>query len=236
MSSGRTSEDYVEVGTTPLLGEEGTRHSTGHISLLGRGHTSTKHHHVPHRLCREAGGKQDRYEKDCFQFHPRTGCAPGQVAPRGSLAAPRRARAGEWGADPAAWWPGPGRSQPDTATIGSVGPRCAPRGPPGRCCARYIDPGDGGTASAERRLRGAGTTRDASFPPGRGLATHARVGDPSRGEGGEELCQGTAVDRRRRCGGGDDGDSSRVGGGKTTKWCKSPRLSLTRSGVQRGPR
>ena len=30
-----------------------------------------------------------------------------------------------------------------------------------------IDPGDGGTASAERRLRGAGTTRDASFPPGR---------------------------------------------------------------------
>ena len=31
------------------------------------------------------------------------------------------------------------------------------------------------------------------------MATHARVGDPSRGEGGaKEPCQGTAVDRRRR--------------------------------------
>ena len=67
----RARQKNIEVGT-PLLGEEGTRHSTGThltcISLLGRGHTLTKHHQVPHRLCREAGGKQERDERDCFEL------------------------------------------------------------------------------------------------------------------------------------------------------------------------
>ena len=68
------------------------------------------------------------------------------------------------------------------------------------------------------------------------MATHARVGDPSRGMdgGAKEPCQGTAVDRRRRAAVVMATLREWVGG-KTAKWCKSPRLSnpgLTRSGVR----